>query len=712
MRRTLPALIASGLLVFLACDESVSTAPENGAPVVADVTLSVAKNGSVSEVVPATDPDGDPLSFSLAASPTNGVVTIEQVPTGVAVTYTPSTGFSGSDAFTFSASDGRATAQARVGVTVLNSAPTGLTAGTFVRSRSVASAATVEVTGTDPDGDSMAFRVQRGPRGGTVGEFSTTTRSEGSGTVTTGRAVYRALPGFDDSDDFDVIATDGTAEIGPVTVRVEVNGVPVAEDVQASTRRGVPVSVQLRGQDPNGDALAFRVTSSGSGGSVSPTSGTLTDGVAFVTFTPDPDFAGEASIAYVVEDEFDTSAPARAQVSVLNDRPVANPVSVTAEALEPVTVELSGSDPDGDPLTFALAGSPTGATFGPIVATGPTTATITVTPNEDTPDQLSFRYVADDGATRSAAARVTIDFPVRALALVLNAGDYTVSLINRGTGEVQGTLDLSVNFLPPGTYSLLAISPDGTKAMAGYNPDVIDLAGQRLVAGEPVVRLWFLAFTPDGTRVYATGGVDPGGFPTPTDLYIINPVSGVILEQRDLEGDPIGAALAISPDGTRVWITGENQFGLAEFDVATGARIRTLALGTFFRDATLSPDGSRLYANTLTDMVEVDLVTGALDVIAPAGIARTVFHPDGTRAFISVAADNEVLEVDVATRTITRRIPMGGEPRGIAVTPDGEQLYVANRLDDTVSIVDIASGAIVDTIAVGDAPTNVVIGGR
>ena len=59
----------------------------------------VAINGSVN----ASDPDGDPLSHVVTSGPANGTVAIDEV-TGD-FTYTPTDGFSGSDAFTVSVTD-------------------------------------------------------------------------------------------------------------------------------------------------------------------------------------------------------------------------------------------------------------------------------------------------------------------------------------------------------------------------------------------------------------------------------------------------------------------------------------------------------------------------------------------------------------------------------------------------------------------------------
>src|SRR5690606_41230992 len=52
-----------------------------------------------------TDPNGDPLTAQLVDGPANGTLVLN--PDG-SFTYTPDTGFSGTDSFTYQASDGSA----------------------------------------------------------------------------------------------------------------------------------------------------------------------------------------------------------------------------------------------------------------------------------------------------------------------------------------------------------------------------------------------------------------------------------------------------------------------------------------------------------------------------------------------------------------------------------------------------------------------------
>jgi YVTN family beta-propeller protein len=93
----------------------------------------------------------------------------------------------------------------------------------------------------------------------------------------------------------------------------------------------------------------------------------------------------------------------------------------------------------------------------------------------------------------------------------------------------------------------------------------------------------------------------------------------------------------------------------------------------------------------------------------PFGVA---IAPDKSAAYITASGSNTVTVVNIArllkfvrskspaerrelgndlsaaAEFVDVRIPVGRNPKGIAVSPDGSRIYVANRLDDDVSVID------------------------
>jgi len=75
-------------------------------------------------------------------------------------------------------------------------------------------------------------------------------------------------------------------------------------------------------------------------------------------YTPNPDFYGDDSFNFTVSDGFIESNPATETVSIkvypVNDPPVADILSIDTDENVPVKIRLSGSDLDGDNITFKI----------------------------------------------------------------------------------------------------------------------------------------------------------------------------------------------------------------------------------------------------------------------------------------------------------------------------------------------------------------------
>jgi kumamolisin len=98
---------------------TVASGTTNTAPVAKNGSVSTNAGTAVNGVLSASDPDGDTLTFLVTANPAHGTVSITNASTG-AFTYTPASGYSGSDSFTFEAKDsaGNASNTATESVTV------------------------------------------------------------------------------------------------------------------------------------------------------------------------------------------------------------------------------------------------------------------------------------------------------------------------------------------------------------------------------------------------------------------------------------------------------------------------------------------------------------------------------------------------------------------------------------------------------------------
>jgi len=81
---------------------SITVTPVNDAPVANSQSVSTAEDTAKPITLTGADADSDPLTYTIVAPPTHGALS----GSGPNVTYTPDTGYSGMDSFTFIVNDG------------------------------------------------------------------------------------------------------------------------------------------------------------------------------------------------------------------------------------------------------------------------------------------------------------------------------------------------------------------------------------------------------------------------------------------------------------------------------------------------------------------------------------------------------------------------------------------------------------------------------
>jgi hypothetical protein len=133
-----------------------------------------------------------------------------------------------------------------------------------------------------------------------------------------------------------------------------------------------------------------------------------------ITFTPEANFSGDATFAYLLCDNGSPSecsvqrANVDVTVSPVNDAPVADNQSVTTDEDTAGEVTLSASDVEGDALSYSIVRAPK---HGTLSGTG---ANLTYTPAEDNIGPDSFTFEASDGTTGSSDP-ATVSIAVKAV---------------------------------------------------------------------------------------------------------------------------------------------------------------------------------------------------------------------------------------------------------------------------------------------------------
>ncbi|WP_020558281.1 Ig-like domain-containing protein [Thiofilum flexile] len=192
--------------------------PKNNAPAAANDMRSTPLNTAISVDVLANDkdPDGDALTITDFSTTSTQGGSVSKDAAGNLV-YTPKTGFTGVDTFTYTVSDGKggsATATATITVEAPKNAPPKAVADASTTAFN--SPTTINVLGndTDPENDPLS-----------ISNFDTTSANGGTISKTAdGKLTYTPKTGFSGTDTFSYTISDGKGGSSTTTVTVTVAG--------------------------------------------------------------------------------------------------------------------------------------------------------------------------------------------------------------------------------------------------------------------------------------------------------------------------------------------------------------------------------------------------------------------------------------------------------------------------------------------------------
>lgn len=91
---------------------------------------------------------------------------------------------------------------------------------------------------------------------------------------------------------------------------------------------------------------------------------------------------------------------------------------------------------------------------------------------------------------------------------------------------------------------------------------------------------------------------------------------------------------------------------------------------------------------------------------------RTVFVSNtgsGTISVISLGSEKSGTQLLKSPASVVAEIPVGTEPRGLAITPNGTRLFVANHTNATVSVIDVATRSVIRNIPLPGFPQAIAI---
>ena len=265
--------------------------------------------------------------------------------------------------------------------------------------------------------------------------------------------------------------TTGTAVTNndPVITESDPQSVSMSED-------GSPTafSLILNASDIDGDTLTWSVANDASHGSASASG--IGSSIS-VGYTPDVNYNGSDSFVVRVSDGkggVDT-VTVNVDVTAVNDAPVANAQSVTTAEDTAKAITLTGSDVDGDSLSYSVVESPLN---GILSGTPPS---LTYTPDGNYNGLDSFTFKVNDGTVDSNVAIVSITVSEENDAPVITEGANTIVTMSEDGSPIAFELTLNAtdadgdtltwSILTDAAYGSSAVSGTGASKAIGYSPN-------------------------------------------------------------------------------------------------------------------------------------------------------------------------------------------------------------------------------------------------
>jgi DNA-binding beta-propeller fold protein YncE len=167
--------------------------------------------------------------------------------------------------------------------------------------------------------------------------------------------------------------------------------------------------------------------------------------------------------------------------------------------------------------------------------------------------------------------------------------------------------------------------------------------------------------------------------------------------------------LALPVDGGRVYTGNIGDNTVSEMDVATGELLRTFAVPPQPEAINVTPDGREVWvgSNATGKVSVVDPATGAVTTAAE-GFGwpyRVCFTPDGATVIIPDLRNNLVRFFDRASRREVARLELpDAQPQGIIAPPGTGMAFLSLSAEDRVAVIDLATRKVTRYLPAGDGP--------
>ena len=324
---------------------------------------------------------------------------------------------------------------------------------------------------------------------------------------------------------------------------------------------------------------------------------------------------------------------------------------------------------------------------------------------------LSPSYFSNAANTKAAASDTKL---VLVKTLTGNLSPKSVTSSNTGLISAQNMMyQHSVTIYDSTTLKLIATIPDSVDLSTyGYSKT------PGVYRGAPVEG----AYSSDGKFLYVTNyamygsgynheGHDvcsPASHFDPSFLYRINLSTLKIDDIYPVGTVPKG--IAVAPDNSYVLVSNWCSYNVSVIKISSNKNVKTIKVGAYPRGIAINADSSRAYIAqmggrqiqvlNLNDFTMTSIPIGS----NPRAIALS---PDGKFLYATLNLSGKVVSWNLETNKLGASIQTGKNARSLAISGDGSALYVTNFLSGTVSKIRSSDMTLIQTIKVCKEPIGI-----
>lgn len=234
---------------------------------------------------------------------------------------------------------------------------------------------------------------------------------------------------------------------------------------------------------------------------------------------------------------------------------------------------------------------------------------------------------------------------------------------------------------------------------------IIDTATDTVTATIPVGNYpTGVAMSPDGTKVYITNGYDYGG----NTLSVIDTATNTVTATVNVGDWPLG--VSFTPDGKKSYVANAKSNTVSVIDTTTNTVTATISVGTYPLCVALNPAGTRAYVvnNQGNTISVIDTANDRIINTISSGLAGDLMEaqvsPDGKKLYVPGQYNDKLYVIDTSTDSVIKTVDIGDFPQGLTIKPDGTRVYITSRNENKVYVIDTSADSVTTTIPVGDYP--------